>query len=78
MAKYQKFQSKVSVAFDTRKKKYCAAKIRVLPVHDVRDAIPLLKKIKTKVLVADKAYDSNTIHLHCKKNKIYVHISLEN
>ena len=74
--KMPKVPIKVSVAFDTRKKKYCAAKIRVLPAHDVRDAIPLLKKIKTKVFVADKGYDANAIHLYCKKNKIRAHIPL--
>ncbi len=67
---------KVSVAFDTRKKKYCAAKIRVLPAHDVRDAIPLLKKISPNILVADKGYDSNNIHEYCKQNKIRAHIPL--
>ena len=71
-----KIPIKLSVAFDTRKKKYCAAKIRVLPAHDVRDAIPLLKKISPKILVADKGYDSNNIHEYCKQNKIRAHIPL--
>ena len=76
--KMPKVPIKVSIAFDTRKKKYCAAKIRVLPAHDVRDAIPLLKKINPKILVADKAYDSNKIHEYCKQNKILAHIPLRN
>lgn len=74
--KMPKVPIKVSVAFDTRKKKYCAAKIRVLPAHDVKDAIPLLKKTSPKVLVADKGYDANFIHLYCRKNKIRAHVPL--
>lgn len=76
--KMPKVPIKVSVAFDTRKKKYCAAKIRVLPAHDVRDAIPLLRRIEPKILVADKGYDSNNIHKYCKQNKISVHIPMRN
>jgi len=76
--KMPKVPIKVSIAFDTKKKRYCAAKIRVLPAHDVRDAIPLLKKIKPKILVADKGYDSNNIHEYCKQNKINAHIPLRN
>ena len=65
---------KVSVAFDTKRKKYCAAKIRVLPAHDIRDVLHLLKKSNPKVLVADKAYDANWLHEFCKEKKIRVHI----
>jgi hypothetical protein len=52
---------KLSVAFDTRKKKYCAAKIRVLPAHDVRDARYLLKHSNSKIVVADKGYRSEKL-----------------
>ncbi len=76
--KIPKVPIKVSVAFDTRKKKYCGAKIRVLPAHDIRDAIPLLKKTKPKVFVADKAYDANSIQEYCKKHKIKAHIPIRN
>jgi transposase len=67
---------KVSVAFDTRRKKYCAAKIRVLPAHDIRDVKPLLKNCSPKVLVADKAYDANWLHEYCRDNNIKAHIPL--
>ena len=52
---------KLSVAFDTRKKKYCAAKIRVMPAHDVRDARYLLKNSKSAVATADKGYRSEKL-----------------
>ena len=67
---------KVSVAFDTRKKKFCAAKIRVLNAHDIRDVMPLLKQCKPKVLVADKAYDAGWLHEHCNENRIKAHIPI--
>src|SRR3989338_10119418 len=53
---------KASIAFDTRTKKVIAAKIRVLPAHDIKDAVYLLKKANPKVLVADKAYDATWLH----------------
>jgi transposase len=67
---------KLSVAFDTRRKKYCAAKIRVLPAHDIRDVKHLLKNCSPKVLVADKAYDANWLHEYCKDKDIKAHIPL--
>ena len=36
---------KMSAAYDTRNKKFGAAKIRVLPAHDIKDATSLIKKI---------------------------------
>jgi len=71
-----KVQIKVSTAFDTRKKKFCAAKIRVLPAHDIEDLKTLLEITKPKVLVADKAYDANWVHEYCEENKIKAHIPL--
>ncbi len=65
--KMPKVPVKLSVAFDTRKKKFCAAKIRVLPAHDIKDAKFLLQKSKPKILVADKAYDALWIHKLCQK-----------
>ena len=52
--KMPKVPIKLSLAFDTRKKKFAAAKIRVLPAHDLRDAEHLLKKSNPKICVADK------------------------
>lgn len=67
---------KVSAAFDTRRKKFCAAKIRVLPAHDIRDAKSLIKASKPCVLVADKAYDANWLHMLCRTQNIHAHIPL--
>ena len=61
---------KLSVAFDTMKKKYCAAKIRVRPAHDIKDAKSLIKKASPKMIVADKAYDANWLHEYCKSRNI--------
>lgn len=71
-----KIPIKLSCAFDTRKKKYCAARIRVLPAHDIRDAKSLLKIAKPKILVADKAYDANWLHKFCHENKIKAFIPI--
>ena len=56
-----KIPVKLSVAFDTQKKKFCSAKIRVLPAHDSKDAKFLLQQTKHKVAVADKAYNSEKL-----------------
>jgi transposase len=59
--KMPKVPVKSSMAFDTRKKKFCAAKIRVLPAHDLKDAKFLLEKSSTKIAVLDKAYNSEKL-----------------
>jgi len=74
--KMPKVYVKLSTLFDTRRKKFCAAKIRVIPKHDVKDAKGLLMKIKTEKIVADKAYDANWLHMHCYYRKIEAHIPL--
>ncbi len=59
--KMPKVPVKLSVAFDTRKKKYCVARIRVLPAHDSKDAKHLLKLSNPKISVLDKAYNSEKL-----------------
>jgi hypothetical protein len=71
-----KVHVKASLAFDTRKKKFAAARIRVLPAHDIRDVMALLKQNKPKVLVADKAYDAAWLHEHCATIGIRAHIPI--
>ena len=46
--KMPKVPVKMSASFDTRKKKFCAAKIRVLAAHDNKDSKLLLKISKPK------------------------------
>ena len=53
---------KLNAAYDTRKKKFCAAKVRVLPAHDIRDAAWLLKQSAPSVAVADRGYTSEKLH----------------
>jgi hypothetical protein len=57
-----KIPVKLSAAFDTSKKKFCAAKIRVLPAHDIRDAQYLLQHAQPKIAVADKGYNSEKLY----------------
>ena len=65
---------KLSVAFDTKKKKYAAAKVRVLPAHDVKDAEYLLSQSKPKIAVADKAYSSEKLYKFTRKQAILLMI----
>ena len=73
-----KIPVKLSCTFDTRKKKFCAAKIRVLPAHDIKDAESLIKKSKPEIVVADKGYDANSLHKYCNENDIEAHIPIRN
>ena len=73
-----KIPVKVSIAFDTRTKKAIAARIRVLPSHDICDVISLLKLSKPKIVVADKAYDANWLHERCQEQGIKAHIPIRN
>ena len=52
------------------------AKIHVLPRHDIKDAKFLIKKSNPKIVVADKAYDVNSLHKYCNENNIQVHIQI--
>jgi hypothetical protein len=73
-----KIPVKASFAFDTRKKKVVAAQIRILPAHDIRDVLKVLKKSKPKIMVADKAYDAAWLHDYCRDNGIKAHIPKRN
>lgn len=74
--KMPKVPIKISIAFDTRRKKFASAKIRVLPAHDLRDAQYLIHHSTPKIIVADKAYDANSLHSFCKERNIKAHIPL--
>jgi hypothetical protein len=69
---------KASIAYDTKKKKFATARIRVSPSHDINDAKYLIQKSKPKVVVADKAYDANWLHEFCNKKKIKAYIPIRN
>jgi len=71
-----KIPVKLSCSFDTSKKKFCSAKISVLPKHDIKDARHLLQKTNAKVIVADKAYDANWLHEYCNENNLIAHIPI--
>ena len=72
--KIPKIPVKLSTAFDTRKKKFCAAKIRVLPAHDIKDAKLLLRKSKPKIAVADKGYNAEKLYKFAAENNIQLMI----
>ena len=74
--KLPKVPVKLSVMFDTKKKKFSAARIRVLPSHDIKDIMGLLRQSKPAIIVADKAYDANWIHDLCSDTGIIAHIPL--
>ncbi|MBU2639585.1 MAG: transposase [Nanoarchaeota archaeon] len=74
--KMPKMFVKLNVALDIKNKKFCAAKIRVIPAHEIRDAKILIKRSKPKILVADKGYDANHLHEYCFKNNIEAHIPM--
>ena len=73
-----KIPIKVSLAYDTRKKKFAAAQIRVLPAHDLKDVKSLIQNSNPKVIVADKAYDANWVHEYCIERGIKAHIPIRN
>lgn len=74
--KIPKVPVKLSASFDTRRKKFCSAIIRVLPAHDIRDAKKLITENPPQVLVADKAYDARWLHQLCHEQNIRAHIPL--
>ena len=63
---------KLSYIADTKRKKILALKIRSKPRHDIIDAEYLIRKmhVKPKILVADKGYDSESLHEFCYDNGI--------
>ena len=68
--KMPKIPIKLSTAFDTKKKKFCAAKIRVLPAHDIKDAKFLLCHSGPKIAVADKGYNAEHLFRFAAENNI--------
>ena len=64
--KIPKGYTKVSVAFDTKEKKFCSVKIRTKPRHDIMDVKYLLKRVKQlSTFYGDTAYDSEWLHEYC-------------
>ena len=72
--KMPKIPVKLSLAFDTRKKKFCAAKIRVRPAHDIKDAKFLLNHSNTKIAVADKGYSAESLYKFAYENAMLLMI----
>jgi len=74
--KLPKIPVKLSAIFDVKKKRFCYAKIHVLPAHDIKDAKPLISKCNAKILVADKGYDAKWLHEYLSKRDIEAHIPI--
>lgn len=68
--KIPKIPVKLSVGFDTRKKKFRVAKIRIKPAHDIKDAQELIEKSMPKIAVADKAYGAEFLYKFADENNI--------
>ena len=60
---------KLSCGFDTRKKKFCSAEVRIIPRHDSKDAKKLLS-CHPKIAVADKAYNAESLYQFCAEEGI--------
>ncbi|MAF50620.1 MAG: hypothetical protein CMH64_00865 [Nanoarchaeota archaeon] len=67
---------KLNAGLSIVNRKFCAAKIRVIPAHEIKDAKLLIKRSNPKILVADKGYDANHLHEYCFENNIEVHIPI--
>jgi len=61
---------KLNAAFDTRHKKFCAAKVRVLPAHDLKDANQLIQQSNPRIVVADKGYVSEKLYKYAHEQGI--------
>jgi len=72
--KMPKIPVKLSTVLDTKRKKFCAARVRVLPAHDSKDAKILLRKSNPKIAVLDKAYNSEKLYEFAHNNKILLMI----
>ena len=75
--KIPKKYAKLSAVFDTKLKKWCSAKVRVIPRHDMKDAKEILEKVQANIVVADKAYDAEKLHKYCAEHNIEAHIPLK-
>jgi len=75
--KIPKTYVKLSASFDTKLKKWCSARVRIIPRHDMKDAEYLLQKIQTEKVVADKAFDAEKLHKYCAEHNIEAHIPLK-
>jgi len=75
--KIPKIPVKMSCSLDTRSKKFCSAKIRVLPAHDIKDAQELLKKSNPQIGVLDKAYSAETLYRFALEQNILLMIPMK-
>jgi hypothetical protein len=67
---------KLNASLDVKNKKFCAAKIRIIPAHEIKDAKILIKRSHANIMVADKGYDANWLHEYCFENNIEAHIPI--
>jgi len=67
--------AKVSVAFDTRKKKFCSVRVRTKQRHDIKDVKYLLERVKKlKAFYGDTAYDAEWLHEYCYERNCQTYI----
>lgn len=67
--------AKVSVAYDTKNRKFCAVKIRTKRTHDTRDVKYLLRRVKKlSNFYGDSAYDAEWLHEYCFERNAQTYI----
>jgi len=63
--------AKLSALFDLVTKRFLGLKVRKKPRHDIRDAKPLINKIRgIRKLYGDTSYDAESLHLACLSKNI--------
>jgi len=72
--KMPKIPVKMSCAIDTKTKKFCAVKTRVLPAHDIKDAPYLLDASRPDIGVLDKGYQAESLYKHAHQKGILLMI----
>ena len=62
---YRKGYAKTSVVYDVDRHKVIALHTKIRLRHELKDARLLIRNLKIKFLLADKAYDAEWLHQHC-------------
>lgn len=64
--KMPKVPVKLSASLDTRRKKFCAARVRVLPAHNIKDAKYLIRESKPRPTIHNHRWKAQPNEQHKK------------
>jgi len=67
---YRKGYAKTSMIYDVDRHKVIALHTKIKLRHELKDVKLLIKNIRIKCLLADKAYDAEWLHQYCFERKI--------